>query len=130
LAGVGVDAELAAVLLERLGHRRRRRDRVPGADRGAAVDAAERRGAVAIDEDAVADIVARRAGLQAIGAQVRLRVVAAERSAFRFGCSSFSLPLYCSAMSWAITLGIHAEQRRERAEVHDVLEELSLARIV
>ena len=53
----GSCAELLAVRLEGLGQRGRRRDRIPGADRGAAIDGAERGGAVALDEDAVADLV-------------------------------------------------------------------------
>ena len=59
LAGRRVGAELAAVLRERLGERRRRRDRIPRADGRAAVHGAQRRRAVAVDEDAVADVVAR-----------------------------------------------------------------------
>jgi hypothetical protein len=58
LLGRGVDAHALAVARESLGERRRRRDRIPGADRGAAIDSAERRGRIALDEDAVADIVA------------------------------------------------------------------------
>src|SRR5690606_24380887 len=50
-----VDAVLLAILLESLGQRRRRRDRIPGANRRAAVNAAERGGGVAFDEDPVAD---------------------------------------------------------------------------
>ncbi len=57
LAGFLVHPHLRAVELERFGERRGRRDRVPGAHRGAAVDAAQRRGRVAVDEDLVADVV-------------------------------------------------------------------------
>src|SRR5690606_9682364 len=54
---VGVPAQLVAILLEGLGERRRRRDRIPGAECGAAINGAERRGLVAFDEDAIADLV-------------------------------------------------------------------------
>src|SRR3546814_8305148 len=52
-----VDAVLLAVLLEGLGQRRRRRDRIPRAHGGPAVDAAQRGRGVAFDEDPVADRV-------------------------------------------------------------------------
>src|SRR5207302_7820042 len=57
LAGALIDAQLRAVEGERFGERRGRCDRVPGAHRRAAVDAAERGGGVAVDEDLVADVV-------------------------------------------------------------------------
>ena len=57
LAGFLVDAQAHAMAREGFGERRGRRDRVPGAHRGAAVDAAERRRGVAFDEDLVADVV-------------------------------------------------------------------------
>ena len=60
LAGRRIGAELAAPFREALGKRRRRRDRIPRGDRRAAVDGAERRRGVAVDEDPVADRVAAR----------------------------------------------------------------------
>ena len=53
LAGHGVAPELAAELLERVHHRRGRRDRVPRRDGRARVEAAERRRGVAVDEDRI-----------------------------------------------------------------------------
>ena len=50
-------------------------------------------------------------------------------SAWTFEDSSFSLPLYCSPISFSITFGVHVEQRRQRADIDDVLEQLALARI-
>ena len=50
-------AEPLAMGLEGLGERRGGRDGIPGADRGAAIDRAQRGGVVAFDEDAVADVV-------------------------------------------------------------------------
>ena len=46
-----------------------------------------------------------------------------------FDDSSFSLPLYCSPISCLDRLDVHVEQRRQRAEIDDVLEQLALARI-
>ena len=58
LAGLGIDAIAARDALERLGKRGRGRDRIPCADRGAAVDRAQARGVIAFDENSVADRVA------------------------------------------------------------------------
>src|SRR5207237_8449640 len=57
LASALINAQLRAVEGERFGERRGRRDRVPRAHRRATVDAAERGGRVAVDEDLVADVV-------------------------------------------------------------------------
>ena len=57
LFGRRIDAHALAVARERLGERRRRRDRIPGADRRAAIDGAQGGGRIALDEDAVADRV-------------------------------------------------------------------------
>ena len=67
-----------AVAGERLGQRGGRRDRIPGADRRAAIDRAQRRGAVAVDEDAVADRVGAAHAQPDRAVQVRLRLVAAD----------------------------------------------------
>ena len=130
LAGVRIDAELLAVLLERLGQRRRRRDRIPGAHRRAAVDAAERGGGVAVDEDPVADRVGvphAQAERMRAGARARSRGPGAAPACS--ASSSFSLPLYCSPNSFSITADVDVQQRRQRADVHDVLEQLALARV-
>ena len=50
-------------------------------------------------------------------------------SAWTLEDRSFSLPLYCSPISCSTSFGIHVEQRAERAEIDDVLEQLALARI-
>ena len=57
LLGVRIDAQLGAMAREGFGERGGRRDRIPGADGGAAIDGAERRRRIALDEDAVADLV-------------------------------------------------------------------------
>ena len=76
LAGGSVGPVLAAIAREGFGQRRRWRDRIPGRDRCAAIDGTQRRGAVAVDEDAVAHLVGA-AQLEADRRQVRLGVVAA-----------------------------------------------------
>src|SRR5215469_8611689 len=53
-----INAQVLAMRAEGFGKRGGRRDRVPGGDGRAAIDAAERRGIVAADEDAVAHLVA------------------------------------------------------------------------
>jgi hypothetical protein len=72
-----IDAVFHAVFLERLGQRRRRRDRIPRANGRTAVDAAQRGGDVAVDEDFVADVV-RAAHAQADRRYMLLRVVTSE----------------------------------------------------
>ena len=131
LVGAGrlVDAELAAVLLERFGERRARRDRVPGADRGAAVDAAERRGGVAFDEDAVADRVAAL-DLQAEGVvEVLVAVMQAHHEGIEVGLEQLGLALVLLAEQRRDDLGLDAEHRRQHADIDDVLEQLALARV-
>jgi hypothetical protein len=88
-------AVLGAVLLEGLGHRRRRRDRVPGAHRGAAVHAAQRRGAVAVDEDAVAHLVGARTRRPSGGCRCSLAKSRPRCSAARWLPAAFPCP--CTA---------------------------------
>src|SRR6267154_2421468 len=59
LAGLWVLAVALAKTLERIHQRRRRRDGIPRADRGAGVDAAERGGRVAVDHDVPSCLVQR-----------------------------------------------------------------------
>ncbi|OIQ79745.1 hypothetical protein GALL_385050 [mine drainage metagenome] len=56
-AVVRIGAVLAAISGEGFDHRGRGRDRIPGRHRGAAIDRAQAGGAVAVDEDALADHV-------------------------------------------------------------------------
>ena len=103
LLAVGVAAQPLAMRREGLGERGGRRDRVPGAHRGAAVDRAQGRGVVAADEDAVADLVAlfepeAERAIERLGAPIRGRAA----SACRFGLISVSLPRNCSPISFSI----------------------------
>ena len=104
LLGGGVDAHALAVAGESLGQRRRRCDRIPGADRGAAIDRAERGGRIAFDENAVADPVgapeaAIRSGVRHSSSPSRGRD--AMHACWRR--NSFSLPLNCSPISLSIS---------------------------
>src|SRR5207302_4204226 len=57
LAGFWIVPQLLAMAGEGVGKRRRRRDRVPRTDGGAAIHSAERGSAVAFDKNTVADLV-------------------------------------------------------------------------
>ena len=133
LAGFLVHSQLRAVLLKGFGERRGRRDRVPGAHRRPAVDAAERRGGVALDEDLVAhDIGLAFQGphADAQGAfQVLERIGAPELQRVQVGLQERFLALVLLADQLGDHQRVDAEQRRERPDVDDVLEELALARV-
>ena len=114
---------------ERLGQRRRRRDRIPGAHRGAAIDRAQGRGGIAFDEDAVAD---RVGALQAQADRVldiHHHPVAAEMQRVLVGVEQLLLALELLGDELLHFADIHVEQRRQRADIDDVLEQLALARV-
>ena len=120
---------LRAVLLERLGDRRDRRDRVPGADRRAAVHAAERRGRVAFHEDALADRVAPLDLQPEHVAEVLLAVMQAHHEGVEVRLDQLGLALVLLAEQRRDHLGLDAQHRREHADVDDVLEQLPFARV-
>ena len=78
LAGLRILAIALAERLERVHQRRRRRDRVPRADRRARIQAAERRGRVAVDHDVAGRLVQRLHALRQRAGEIRARVVEAE----------------------------------------------------
>ena len=122
-------AQPLAVAGERVGQRGGRRDRIPGADGGAAVDRAERGRAVALDEDAVADLVGLLDAQPDRAFQILERIVAAEMQRMDVGGEQLLLALVLLADQLLDQLRVHVEQRRQRAEIDDVLEQLALARI-
>jgi hypothetical protein len=127
LAGLGVDAQILAVAGEGLSQRGGGRDRVPGADRGAAVDRAQGGRRVALHEDAVAHRVGA-AHLQADRGQVRRDVIAAHVQRLDIGADQ---PLLAGELLGQQGLDdgeFDVQQRRERTDVNDVLEQLPLAR--
>ena len=126
---VAVGAVARAMALERLGERGRRRDRIPGAHGRAAVDGAERRRAVALDEDAVADGV-RLLQLHADRAfEIHRRVVAAEMQRVHVRLDQRVLGAELLGDQLLDRADVHVEQRRQRADIDDVLEQLALARV-
>ncbi len=95
---------------EGLRHRRRRRDRIPGADGGAAIDGAERRRAVAFHEDAVADLVGLLHPQPDRAFQILQRPVAAEMQRVDVGGQQLFLALVLLADQLLDQLRIHVEQ--------------------
>ena len=123
------DAQLAAMLGESVRQRRGGRDRIPGADRRAAIDRAERGGRIAFDEDAVADLVGFLDADRQRAFQVGFRPVAAEMQRVHVGRDQLVLALVLLADQLLDRGGVHVEQGREHADIDDVLEQLALARI-
>ena len=129
LAGFRIVPQLLAVGAEGVRQRGGRRDRIPGADGGAAIDRAERGGVVALDEDAVADLVGLLDPEPDRAFQVLQRPVAAEMQRMDVGGEELLLALVLFADQLLDQLRVEIEQRAERAEIDDVLEQLPLARI-
>ena len=127
-AGVGLGAKAPAVPGVGLGQRRRRRDRVPRADGGAAVDGAQTRRAVAVDEDPLADAVAAL-DPEPDRLEVVARVVEAQAERVAVGVEQRRLVLAAELHGEEPVddFGLDAEDRGERADVHHVLEQLPLA---
>ena len=129
LLGVGIDAQLGAIAREGVGERGGGRDRIPGADRGAAIDRAQRGGRIAFDEDAVADLVALAQAQPDRAMQIERRVVAADMQRLDVRLDQLVLALVLLADQLLDHLHVHVDQRGERADIDDVLEQLALARI-
>ena len=124
---------LSAERLERVHHRRRRRDRIPRADRRAGVHAAEAGGGVAVDEDVARGLrsscsshVDRQRAIE-----VLLGVVVAELDAP--SCSSPRSAGFLRVglrQQLADLRDVDVEQRREHAGVADVLHQDARAHAV
>ena len=115
--------------LEGLGERRGRRDGIPGAHRGAAIDRAQRGGVVAFDEDAVADVVGA-ADLELHARRDRHAALTQSRPRLQrldVGIEQLLLALELLAEQPLDLLGVDVEQHRQRADIDDVLEQLALA---
>ncbi len=124
-----IDAQLGAVPGEGVGQRRGWRDRIPGAHRGAAVDRAERRRRIALDEDAVADLVALFQPQPDRAGEVERRVVAPDMQRLDIGLDQLFLAFVLLADQLLDDLDVHLDQRGEHADIDDVLEQLALSRI-
>ena len=129
LLGLRIVAQFFAMTSESIGERRRWRDRIPGADSGAAIDRAERRRTVAFDKNAIADLVGLFDSKADRALQVLQRVVASEVQCMDVGGQELFLALVLFTDQLLDQLGIEIEQGRERAEVDDVLKQLALARV-
>ena len=126
---VAVRAIARAMPLECFGDRGGRRDRIPGAHRRAAIDRAERDRAVALDEDAVADGVRLLHPQADRMLEVHHHVVAAEVQRVHVRLDQRVLGAELLGNQLLDHADVHVEQRRERAHIDDVLEQLALARI-
>ena len=120
-AAVRVDTHFVAEHLVGIHQRRRRRDRVPGADRGAGIHAAQRRGGVAVDDDVarggihLLDPQRQRAG------EVLARVVVAELDRLHVGVQQLGLLRVGLGQQRADDFQVEVAQRCEHTGVADVL---------
>ena len=129
LLGFGIDAHLGAMAGKRIRQRRRRRDRIPGADCGAAIDRAERRRRIALDEDAVADLAALLQAQADRAREVESGVVASDMQRLDVGRDQLFLALILLADQLLDHLDVHVDECSQNADINDVLEQLALARI-
>ena len=123
-----IAAVLPAEGRERFHQGRRRRDRIPRADRRAGVDAAEPRGGVAVDEDRVLRLVHRLEPDRQRTGEVLARVVVAEVDGLPVRVHERRLARVFLGQERADDLGVHVEERGERAGIGDVLHQDALAR--
>ena len=129
LLGFRIDPQLGAMAGEGVGERGGGRDRIPGAHRGAAVDRAERRRRVALDEDAVADLVALLQAQPDRAGEVKRGEVAPDMQRLDVGLDQLFLALVLLADELLDHLDVHVDERGQHADIDDVLEQLALARI-
>ncbi len=114
---------------ERLGKRGRRRDRIPGADRRSAVDGAERGGRVSFDEDAVANRVGMSQPQPDRAIEVHHHPVAPEMQRVLVGVEQLLFALVLLGDELLDFRNVHVDERGQRPDIDDVLEQLALARV-
>jgi hypothetical protein len=129
LLGRRIDPQPLAMANKGVGERGGGRDRIPRADGGAAIDRAECRGRIALDEDAIADFVAALELEPDRAFEIHQRPVAAEVERVHVGTDQLFFRLELLVDELLDHLDVHVEQRRQRADIDDVLEQLALARI-
>ncbi len=105
------------------------RDRIPGADRRAAVDAAERRRGVAFDEDALADRVAALDLQTEKVVEIFAAVMQAHHEGIEIGLQQLGLAPVLLAEQRRHHFGVDPEGGCQHAHVDDVLQQLALTRI-
>ncbi len=125
--GLGLAAILLAEPFEGFHQRRRRRNRIPRADRRPGVEAAERRRGVAVDQNRIAGEIQCRQVNRERTIEVRLRVVVADVDRLPVGVHQRRLAPVPFLEQRADHVGIHVQQRRQRAGVRDVLHQDPLA---
>ena len=128
-SGVLVDTVLVAIFLERLGHRRRGCDRIPGSHRCTAIDATQGGSAVAVGEDLVTHLVGAAHAQADRRTQVLRDIVAPQMKCTHVGVEQHLLAAVLLGKEFLEHLGFDVEQHRERTDVDDVLEQLALARV-
>ena len=115
---------------ECLGERRGRGDRVPGAHRRAAIDRAQRRRVVTADEYAITDLVAVFEPQPDRAIECTLCPVAPEMQRVQVRLDQRVLAAELLADQLLDRRHIHVEQRRQDAEIDDVLEQLPLPCVI
>ena len=98
-------------------------------DRRAAIDRSPGRGVVAVDEDAVADLVALFEPQPDRAVELGERPVAAEMQGVQVGLDQRVLAAELLADQLLDRRHVHVEQRRQHAEIDDVLEQLPLPHV-
>ena len=122
-------AHALGIFLVGLGQRGRRRDRIPGAHGGAGIDGAEARRIVARHQDLALGALGwphadRQRAIEILGG-----IVAAQRHRLHVGGDQLLLALELIGHGGLEHLQVDVEQRRQRADVDHVLEQLALARV-
>ncbi len=127
-AVVGVGAVLAAIAAESLDDRGGWRDRIPAGDRGAAIHGAQAAGIVAVDENLVADAIGTLDAQADRAGKVRPGAFVAQLQGIDVGVDQLVLAAELVGNQLFDDAEVHVEQRGQRTDVHDVLEQLALAR--
>ena len=122
-------AQALGVGLERLRQRGGGRDRIPGAHRGARVDGAEAGRRIARHQDLALGALGRPHPDRQRAVELLRRMVPAQRHRLHVGGDELLLALELGRHGGAQHLKVDVEQRRERADIHHVLEQLALARV-
>ena len=110
--------------------RGRWRDRIPGANRGPAIDRAEARGIVARDEDAVAHLVGAGDLQLASPGKMFAHMIEAELEGLHVLRNQFGALLELFAQKRLHHRRVDVEKGGQRADIDDVLEQLPLARVL
>ena len=122
-----LDAVFLAEALERLHQRCRGRNRIPRTHRCTGVEAPERCGGVPVDEDRVGGLVHRLEMNRQRAGEMLLREVVTKIDRLPVRIHQRRLARKLLREQRPDDLGIHVEQRRERAGIRDVLHQDPLA---